>query len=281
MSSAPATAPMPDPRLLDLLADRAVGPLSAAECAELDALADLVPEFDTDCLDRAAAALAVALIAPEAASAPASLRRSLSAAGAAWAAAQQAAAADDDQAKRLRVDFRQAPSARTNRSRAAAWTGWLAAAAAITLAVAGWWGRSERAASPAQRLAALTGSGAPIIEIPWSSGPSGADFGSPAGRVVWCPERQEGYMVFRNLRPNDPAVEQYQLWIFDATRDDKYPIDGGVFDVTASGEVVVPIRAAVPVREAAMFAVTVERPGGVVVSDRSRLPALAVVKSAG
>ena len=33
-------------------------------------------------------------------------------------------------------------------------------------------------------------------------------------------------------------------------------------------EVIVPIRAAVPVGEAALFAVSVEKPGGTVVSDR-------------
>lgn len=280
MSSAPAI-PRPDRRLLELLADRAVGPLSSAECAELDALAELFPEFDTDCMDRNAAALAAGLIAPVVSDAPERLQRSLRAAGAAWAAARQAEDAETDQPAIPFAKVRATAGARLNRPSAAAWTGWMAAAAAITLAVAGWWGRSERTAPPAQRLAALAGSGAPIIEIPWNSGPTAAEFGGPEGRVVWCAERQEGYMVFRNLRPNDPAVEQYQLWIFDATRDDKYPVDGGVFDVTTSGEVVVPIRAAVNVREAAMFAITVERPGGVVVSDRSRLPALAIVKSAG
>lgn len=281
MSTAPALPPAPDPRLLDLLADRAVGPLSADDCAELDKLADLFPDFDTDSFDRTAAALAVGLTSSSLTAPPEALQRSLRAAGAAWAAAHQADSLAAQPPQPLRADFHTAPAVRANRLSAAAWTGWLAAAAAIMLAVAGWWGRTERAASPAQRLAALAGSGAPVIEVAWSSGPTASEFGGPAGRVVWCPDRQEGYMVFRNLRPNDPAIEQYQLWIFDATRDDRYPIDGGVFDVTTSGEVVVPIRAAVPVRDAAMFAITVERPGGVVVSDRSRLPALAVVKSAG
>ena len=38
-----------------------------------------------------------------------------------------------------------------------------------------------------------------------------------------------------------------------------------------------PIEAKLPVSNAVMFAITVERPGGVVVSDRSRLPLLAKV----
>ena len=46
-----------------------------------------------------------------------------------------------------------------------------------------------------------------------------------------------------------------------------------------SGEVIVPINAALPIRDAAAFAVTVEAPGGVVVSDRSRLALLAAASS--
>ena len=54
--------------------------------------------------------------------------------------------------------------------------------------------------------------------------------------------------------------------------DERYPVDGGVFDIPVEGmEVLVPIRAAVQVERAMLFAVTVERPGGVVVSDRDRI----------
>ena len=72
------------------------------------------------------------------------------------------------------------------------------------------------------------------------------------------------------LAANDPARAQYQLWIFDGARDQAHPVDGGVFDVR-SGDVVVPIHAAVKVFSPRLFAVTVERPGGVVVSKRERI----------
>jgi anti-sigma-K factor RskA len=97
------------------------------------------------------------------------------------------------------------------------------------------------------------------------------------GDVVWDAETQKGYMRFVGLAANDPRLEQYQLWIFDAERDERYPVDGGVFDVTAEGEVVIPIDARVPVTRATLFAVTVERPGGVVVSSRARIAALAQI----
>lgn len=81
-------------------------------------------------------------------------------------------------------------------------------------------------------------------------------------------------MTFRNLSPNDPTQRQYQLWVVDPSRD-KHPVDGGVFDIascpadantTPSGEVIVPIVCKLPVASPAAFALTVEKPGGVVVS---------------
>ena len=65
---------------------------------------------------------------------------------------------------------------------------------------------------------------------------------------------------------------------FDAGRDKRYPVDGGVFDVPANtAEVVIPIRAALMVRKPAAFAVTVEKPGGVVVSGREHVVALGAI----
>ena len=96
------------------------------------------------------------------------------------------------------------------------------------------------------------------------------------GDLVWDDRQQEGYMRFKGLAPNDPDVYQYQLWIFDATRDERHPVDGGVFDVpSGSDEVIVPIRAKLPVGEPVLFAITVEKPGGVVVSDRERIALVA------
>lgn len=124
---------------------------------------------------------------------------------------------------------------------------------------------AERQALAAQRF---------VLRRNWAPGgdPAGRDVG---GDVVWDARTQTGYMRFVGLRRNDPSSEQYQLWIFDARRDQRYPVDGGVFDVDDSGEAVVPIRARLPVGSPLMFAVTVERPGGVVVSDRSRLVVVA------
>lgn len=96
------------------------------------------------------------------------------------------------------------------------------------------------------------------------------------GDVVWSNERQEGYLTFRKLAANDPTMQQYQLWIIDGQRDPAQPVDGGVFDVQATDdEVIVRIDAKLQVYDPQAFAVTIEKPGGVVVSDRARLPLLA------
>ena len=97
------------------------------------------------------------------------------------------------------------------------------------------------------------------------------------GDVVWSTAEQRGYLRFVDLAVNDPAREQYQLWIFDVAQDERYPVDGGVFDVASSGEVVVAIDSKLAIQEATLFAITVEKPGGVVVSSRERLPLLAQV----
>jgi anti-sigma-K factor RskA len=78
-------------------------------------------------------------------------------------------------------------------------------------------------------------------------------------------------MRFVGLAPNDPTQFQYELWIFDKARDQAFPVDGGVFDVTSNGEVIVAINPKLHVNDLGMFAVTVEKPGGVVVSKRERI----------
>jgi anti-sigma-K factor RskA len=108
------------------------------------------------------------------------------------------------------------------------------------------------------------------VTVAWapSTDPAGR---AASGDVVWHAASQRGVLRFRGLAPNDPRTAQYQLWIVDGDRDARYPVDGGVFDVTAEGEVLIPIDARLPVGRATLFAVTLEAPGGVVVSTRERL----------
>jgi hypothetical protein len=106
------------------------------------------------------------------------------------------------------------------------------------------------------------------VHWPWTSTGDAMSRGPVGGEAYFDPASGEGALVIDGLSPNDPTRAQYQLWIFDRARDERYPVDGGVFDVGADGRAVVPIRTQLAVREPYLFAVTVEKPGGVVVSER-------------
>lgn len=128
--------------------------------------------------------------------------------------------------------------------------------------------------SPATRMSQLLLSAPDVVDVAWAPLGGGAPM---KGGVIWSDAENEGYMKFRGLPVNDPASSQYQLWIFRGTDPsaEPHPVDGGVFDITESGEVVIPISAKLAVGEAGIFAVTVEKPGGVVVSEREQIVALA------
>lgn len=99
-----------------------------------------------------------------------------------------------------------------------------------------------------------------------------------SGDVVWSPKKQAGYLRLKGLPKNDAAKQTYQLWIFDESQSEKTPIDGGTFDINSDGEVVIPIDARLRAQKPAAFAITIEKAGGVVVSDRGKIAALAAVK---
>lgn len=170
--------------------------------------------------------------------------------------------------------------------RAAARRALLAAAACLLLAVAGWWPRLQSLAHDAAHgvspLLATAEKGREHLlqsaddhlgRWSWTHEPGVA--ADVQGEVVWDGSKQEGYLTLSGLPANEHA-RQYQLWIFDAERDERYPVDGGVFDVPAGQPTLtVPIRPALRVHQPVAFAVTLEPAGGVVVSDRSHLMAIA------
>ena len=163
----------------------------------------------------------------------------------------------------------------------AVWYGWLAAAALLV------WTINSRTSGPVSPIVAIgPSSGAvlrdsllnadsSLVRLAWTATADSSAFGA-TGDVVWSARAQRGVMRIAGLQPNDRGRFQYQLWIFDKRRDQRYPVDGGVFDIPAGAhEVFVPIDGRVPVGDAVMFAITVEVPGGVVVSKRERIALLA------
>lgn len=146
-----------------------------------------------------------------------------------------------------------------------AW-GWLAAAAMLALTLATWLATTPISAAPdpATLRTALINDAPDTFQTPWAASDDPV-YGAVTGDVTWSDDRQEGYMRLAGLPVNDPGVEQYQLWIVDPDVDAN-PVDGGVFDVTSEGEVVIPVQAKLHVNKPTVFAITIERPGGVVVS---------------
>lgn len=158
-------------------------------------------------------------------------------------------------------------------------TGWAVAAVLALLLVAVTVFKQPEPAPPAEVVLSpveardeLVASAADLVQTDFSGT---EDYAGMAGAVVWSDSLQEGYMTFSKLAANDPTSKQYQLWIVDPARDEK-PVDGGVFDIPAvEGEVVIPIRNPLAVNKPAAFVVTLEQPGGVVVSKQETVVALA------
>jgi anti-sigma-K factor RskA len=191
----------------------------------------------------------------------------------------------------------QSPSSNTQRPEIIAklsWIPWTVAAASVLLTLTILLSPNQSATVPtlAQARLALIENSTPesMVQWDWIVTEDPANAAGVTGDVVWNDELNKGYMRISGLEINNPTESQYQLWIFDSTRPtdalpihgegllSQRPIDGGVFDINEAGEVIIEIDAKLLVKNAAAFAVTVEPPGGVVVSDRSRVPLLALAQ---
>lgn len=126
--------------------------------------------------------------------------------------------------------------------------------------------------SPQQARDQLLAKAGDLIESEFGGTES---YNGMSGKVVWSDELQEGYMTLTDLPANDPSKNQYQLWIVDPDRDEK-PVDGGVFDIPqGESTAIIPIRNPLLVTNPQAFVITLEQPGGVVVSKQEVVVALA------
>jgi hypothetical protein len=279
-----------DKNFYELLAGKVLGDLSEAELQEFGERFSAMHTNDLQELEQAAAALQLALADASKPVMPDILRQRIAEASASLvvadltqskhpvsdalrietAATRNSASIDSNfaQSRRSRLSWREGIA-------------WMAVAASLFVAAQLWLARNPQEQQTSQgptaaesRLALLNDS-QNLIRVDWSNGKTPFD-NSVTGDVVWSNASQQGYMRFVGMPANDPSKEQYQLWIIDPQRDAE-PIDGGVFDIASSGEVVVPIDAKLKVLEPAAFAITIEQPGGVVVSTQERLPLLAQV----
>ena len=269
MSSEPSS----HDRRLELLAERALFGLSPEDQRELERLGGVIAG---DGFELTAAALDVGLHG-RSMSEPLPLRLQQ----ATLDAVRQIAGAKTPGADRSVIpgslETRRAQDARRRD-----WLGWAVAAASLAVAAFSLT-RSPNVAkvTPFELRSELLAAGkrdpGSVFQAAWTKTEDPAAKGA-GDRVIWSDKLQRGVIEFTGLEVNDPAKNQYQLWIFDADRPEPTPVDGGVFDIPAGEEAaLIPIDAKLPISRATLFAVTVEKPGGAVVSDRSRLPLLAPV----
>jgi anti-sigma-K factor RskA len=288
-------------RLLDLLTEQAVFGLDEQNQKELNDLTKLFPEWqDDESLSLTAAALALSTVRVDE-EMPAHLRTRI------LAESERFFANQENEHKVL--DFKSksernrsienqtaALNERSTKVSFWSWAGWAVAAAACVvlafnlLATRTTAPTSEVAQNPPAQITptpqlSLTEQRAQFLTtVPDVVQTTWTDFNPKqprgvVGDVVWSNALQKGFMRFSNIPANDKARETYQLWIFDAAQNAKTPIDGGVFDVDANGDVIVPIDAKIKVQKPTMFAVTAEKPGGVVVSELGKVMAVAKVET--
>jgi anti-sigma-K factor RskA len=242
----------PRDRLLDLLTAEATQRLSPAEARELADLLRHHPYEDPDALALAAAAADLAMMG-DAESLPPTLASRLDRHAAAFAAPPP-----------------HPPPAGVRGASALAWLGWVVAACLAGVLV---WTNWPKPVAPPPTPAQLFDQ--------MASRPSVRAFRGEkegvAGEVRWDEAKQEGYVQVRGLPALDPTKNQYQLWIVDP--DQELPVDGGVFDVKSDGTAVVPVKAALRVKNARAFAITKEKSGGVVRSGGPHLLVLAPPKA--
>lgn len=276
--------------MLDLLTRKAIYGLDENEMRELDAFDTGLAEREFMSLEITAAAITMAGLSKEE-PLPAHLHARILDDGDRFVSDGQRAAAPPPPPAREPVVEPEPPPA------GGSWFGWLgwaaAAAACLALAVNMWFTRSQppqeiavvpppverpQPLTPAQMRDEMISSSVEMVRADWAAG-NVKDMKQVSGDVVWSDEKQAGYMRLRGLPANDGTKETYQLWIFDKTQDKSTPIDGGTFDVTSEGEVIIPIKAKLTADDPEMFAITIEKPGGVVVSKREKIAALAKVET--
>jgi anti-sigma-K factor RskA len=169
------------------------------------------------------------------------------------------------------------------------WLGWAVAAVAIAALIFNiWWTRpttpqvagpgptstpTPERITPEQRRQQLITASTDLARA--NIGGGNLSEIKPTGDVVWSDTKQTGFVRIAGLPKNDPQKQTYQLWIFDESQDPKTPVSGGTFNVAADGEIVVPIDPSLKVRNPKAFAISIEKPGGVMVTDQKRIAALA------
>lgn len=283
-------------KMLNLLADETLFGLSETEAAELENLRRKFPELANDDSFEIAAAAFVLSNLETGESLPANLQTRILGAADDFFAASERKQTPVNFTARTEVSENFKPAAIVEPEAKLPWWSWLgwgvAALASIALAVNLWTTRNQpkeiivqnppvvQTPTPQpsilQERERLVTSANDLVQTSWTEA-NPKDNIQASGDIVWSSAEQKGYVRLRGLPVNDAGRETYQLWIVDENQPTTTPVDGGVFNVGETGEIIVPIDAKIAVKNPKMFAVTREKPGGVVVSAPGRIIAVAKV----
>ena len=274
-------------KMLDLLTAKATGRISEEEARQLKELEEMFSEFKDDhSFELAAAAIGLINLKTDE-PLPAHLRNRI------LDDAEQYLVADaKDISEQKSSETEEYQKTLTFAPKRSIWQslGWVfAAAACIALAVVIWnKPRVEYVQAPPPQITPtptpnaneqrqqLLASSNDLVQKSWT------DFDpkkplNVRGDFVWSNSAQKGFARFQNMPVNDKSKETYQIWIFDETQ--KNPISAGVFDADQTGEIIIPMEAAIRVEKPTMIGITVEKPGGVMVSDLSKVMAVAKIET--
>lgn len=266
-------SPDRDDRLFQLLADEATEGLSGSQHYELEQEINARPDVPRNGFELAAAAVALAMAGGTPQRLPHRMRARLLSDAACFVAHHRRTAGESP----TRVDSAPESLGKVRPAFRSGRAAWLAAAASMVLAVVGW----RRGMAPTQeapvhwRYEQFVQRAPDIVQAPWEAKLDG--YRGVSGKVVWSDAEQAGYLVFTGL-PANTSHRQYQVWIVDPQRD-PHPVDGGVFDAPpVQGPITIPMHARLPVRHPVVFAITLEKEGGVVVSEGPLLVVASVAK---
>ena len=279
-------------KLLDLLSRRAIYGLSETEQENLDELIKTHPEFlDDESFEMTAAYVNLASLERVEPMPDILKNRILADAGNFFGGAQaeKTETVQTSESDSLpERDFAAPPPPRVPFWQKLGWA--FAAVAAAILAVNIWQTRVSPPVRPeyvqvtptptpslAEQRAELLNAN-DLVQSKWTAPPTAADQ-SVSGDVVWSDAAQQGFVRIKGLPVNDKTEETYQLWVFEEGQGSATPVSAGTFDVNSAGELVLPLDAEIKVRHPKKFAVTVEKPGGVVVSKLKKIAAVAKVET--
>jgi len=124
-----------------------------------------------------------------------------------------------------------------------------------------------------QKREQLITSAPDVIQTNWTSTKGDKRI---SGDVVWSNAQQEGYLRLRGMPVLDASRETYQLWIIDE-RNEKTPVSGGIFNMSGTGEIIIPINAKLRIIKPKQFAISKEKAGGVVATKPDRIVAVAKI----